>query len=182
MRKLTELDKAEIRRRVNAGERQNALAVRYGVSPSTISKVLDQPLRPVGRPPREGRRFIDSQGYAHVRVGKAWMPEHRVVMMGMLGRELRKGESVHHKNGRRADNSVENLELWVGPIRPGARATDLLCPHCQQPWLADAPTDLRVSLTEVEGRLASGAWSISGAGPDGFSEPVRKLAQAGGEQ
>lgn len=56
-------------------------------------------------------------------------------MEGMLGRELLTGESVHHKNGERADNRPSNLELWVGPTRYGQRATEVVCPHCGKAWL-----------------------------------------------
>lgn len=77
-----------------------------------------------------GPRYRNLQGYILVQVNGTYEPEHRVVLEQQLGREMRQGESVHHKNGVRDDNRPENLELWVGPIRHGQRAGDLSCPHC----------------------------------------------------
>ena len=38
--------------------------------------------------------------------------EHQYVMSQKLGRPLFKGENIHHINGVRDDNRIENLELW----------------------------------------------------------------------
>lgn len=91
-----------------------------------------------GRPRRDDRvRYIDDQGYVRVyvppadRPGGSWArkshhPEHRVVMSQLIGRHLLPGENVHHRNGVRADNRAENLELWTTKQPRGLRAVDAL--------------------------------------------------------
>jgi hypothetical protein len=72
----------------------------------------------------------DKYGYVQIRVvsgngskGK-YKYEHRIVMEQMIGRELLQSESVHHKNGVRNDNRIQNLELWSKAQPAGQRVED----------------------------------------------------------
>jgi HNH endonuclease len=53
-----------------------------------------------------------------------WIAEHVWVMSQVLGRPLRRGESVHHKNNIKHDNRPENLELWHTHQPRGASVED----------------------------------------------------------
>jgi hypothetical protein len=56
-----------------------------------------------------GKGTVNTLGYIVRSVRKKTILEHRAVMEAHLGRQLNKGEVVHHINGIKTDNRIENL-------------------------------------------------------------------------
>jgi hypothetical protein len=129
----TEGQKAEIIRRYQAGETAKAIGADMEVDAKTFQKWMIlcgiKPRRNAGKDnpnwkggngtsKQAGYRWVTlSPGdpmYSMVSGATSQVREHRPVMARYLGRPLGDHETVHHKNGDRTDNRIENLELRQG--------------------------------------------------------------------
>lgn len=89
-------------------------------SQSCTSKSINKNTQPIGH------IRLAMNGYEETKTQDGWRLNHRVIMENFLGRKLSERENVHHKNGIKNDNRIENLELWVRPQAIGQRVEDLI--------------------------------------------------------
>lgn len=61
---------------------------------------------------KDGIIFKKVSGYIFVKCGLGWMPQHQLVVENFIGRTLNKGEVIHHIDGNKENNLIENLMLF----------------------------------------------------------------------
>lgn len=79
-----------------------------------------------------GRRTKGNRGYIEIRLpnGK-YQLEHRYIFEKHYNIKLNKKQNIHHLNGNKKDNRIENLELWDHKQPYGQRVEDKLLYYFQ---------------------------------------------------
>ena len=88
-----------------------------------LGRSITEPIRRKNKP---GIGCVHPNGYHYKQENNRVFAVHREVMSAHIGRPLLPCETVHHINGVRNDNRLENLELWSTSQPYGQRVEDKL--------------------------------------------------------
>lgn len=164
----SKLSKEELERLYKReGLSDKAIGKLIGVSKNSVRKlrlkwgITSREFREAARLSRwKGGKYINRDGYVLVRLepdnpffemaNQGWshyVLEHRLVMAQYLGRPLTSTEVVHHKNGVKTDNRIENLELIPSPGEHGITRLSTLKEASEQ------LSQLRKDLSDAQRRI-----------------------------
>lgn len=165
-------DPAQLRQWIEVdGMVHREVAKAIGCAPQYLTEILRRegiaskprgPRQGAGHGKWRGGRTLDRSGYVLVRVWDhptatrnpskhhrgAYIAEHRLVMEQHLGRPLLPAEVVHHKNGDKTDNCIENLQLFSSN---GDHLKHELTGHCPQ-WSEDGKRRMQESCQRKKDR------------------------------
>jgi len=79
----------------------------------------------------KGGKYLTKDGYVCVLIEGKYLLEHRYLVEKLIGRKLNSYEHIHHLNGIKNDNRIENLKLVLNTKHYG----EIKCPKCQFEFL-----------------------------------------------